>query len=169
MGNLFGVLSAICAIANNRVIGLNGSVPWHLPADLRLFRELTWAKPVLMGRTTFESLPHPLPGRENLVLSRQADYAPEGCRVFASLEAALEYTRDVPEVMVIGGASLYAKVLPMVSRQYLSLVDYTCAGDAYYPLFDPNQWELCQIKLHRKQLPHSPYLWRSLILERKAR
>ncbi len=135
------MLSLIWAMADNRVIGIENRLPWKLPADMKWFRAQTMGKPIVMGRLTFESFgAKPLPERRNLIVSRSTDYRAEGTEVFGSLEAALAATES-EEVMVIGGASLYAQALPHADRLYMTLVHAKVAGDASFPEFDMSQWQ----------------------------
>ena len=113
----------IAAMAHNRVIGKDNDMPWHLPADLQHFKKVTLGKPVLMGRKTFESIGRPLPGRRNIVISRNSDYNKEGIEVVGSVEAALELVKDSDEVMVIGGGHIYELFLPFAERLYLTFID----------------------------------------------
>ncbi len=136
-------LTLIAAVARDRVIGINNTLPWHLPEDLKHFREITRGHPVIMGRKTWESLPEafrPLPGRLNVVISRQADYAAPGAQVVSSLEAALELAHDLPEIFVIGGEQLYALALPQADRLLLTEVEMDVAGDAWFPEFSRETW-----------------------------
>lgn len=134
-------VSLIWAMADNRVIGIDNRLPWKLPADMQWFRKQTMGKPIVMGRLTFESFgARPLPGRRNLIVSRNPDYRAEGAEVFESLEAALAAAGDSEEVMVIGGASLYAQALPHADRLYMTLVHAEVEGDAHFPDVDLTQW-----------------------------
>lgn len=134
-------VTLIAAMARNRVIGRDNALPWRLPEDLRRFRTLTQGKPVLMGRRTFESIGRPLPGRENLVLTREPTFRPHGARVFPSLDAALEWCGDA-EVMVIGGADVYAQTMGLASCMHLTLVDAEVQGDTFFPRYDEAGWEV---------------------------
>ena len=127
------LLSLIAAMANDRVIGLNNQMPWHMPADLAHFKQVTLGKPVVMGRKTFDSIGRLLPGRRNVVISRQVK--PDGFAAdwVNSLDDALALLSAEPEVMVIGGAELYRQTLPMADRLYLSEFALEVAGDAYFP------------------------------------
>lgn len=129
-------VSVIAALAKNRVIGIENRLPWRLPEDLAHFRALTLGHPVLMGRKTFESLGRPLPGRSNVVITRNRDYRPEGCLVAESIPAALALCRDSDEVFFIGGAQLYAQAIPLADRLYLTEVDIDAQGDAWFPDYD---------------------------------
>ena len=133
-------IALIVAMGNNRVIGVDNRMPWHLSADLKRFRRITWGKPILMGRRTHESIGKPLPGRENIVLTTDADYRTEGCKVVHSPAEALQITRDAPEVMVIGGAALYRSFLPLAHRLYLTLIHQDFPGDTFFPDIDWTQW-----------------------------
>ncbi|MDZ5604912.1 dihydrofolate reductase [Pseudomonas sp. RP23018S] len=142
-------LSLIAALAENRVIGIDNSMPWHLPGDFKYFKATTLGKPIIMGRKTWDSLGRPLPGRLNLVVSRQTGLQLDGAEVFASLQHAQQraeqWAREqgVDEVMLIGGAQLYAQALEqaLVSRMYLTRVELSPAGDAWFPVFDEGQWQ----------------------------
>ncbi len=134
-----GTVAIVVAMDEGRLIGVANRLPWRLPADLRHFRRLTWGRPVVMGRRTFESIGRPLPGRRNLVVSRQAGYAPQGVEVAPSLEAALERAGG-GEVMVIGGMSLYRQALPLARRIYLTEVHARFRGDAHFPELDLGAW-----------------------------
>ncbi len=135
------MLSLVLAVARNGVIGCDNALPWRLPADLARFKRLTLGKPVVMGRKTWESLRiRPLPGRINIVLTRQPDYLAEGARIAASLGAAIEAAGFAPDVMVIGGAEIYRQALPLASRVYLTRVEAEPAGDAFFPALDPAEW-----------------------------
>jgi dihydrofolate reductase len=132
-------LTLVAAVAENGVIGSNGALPWRLPADLAHFRRLTLGKTILMGRRTFESLGKPLDGRDNWVLSRDATFRPAGVRVFANLEQALA-AKGSGELVVIGGAELYRRTLPLAARLELTLVHAQAEGDTWFPPLDPQQW-----------------------------
>ena len=135
-------LSLIWAMADNRVIGIDNRLPWKLPADMKWFRENTLGKPIIMGRLTFESFgAKPLPGRRNIIVSRNPNYTADGIETFNSLEAALEATSDADEVMLIGGMSLYQQALPLADRLYMTLVHADVKGDAWFPEFDLQQWQ----------------------------
>lgn len=145
-------VSLIAAMAENRVIGINNQLPWHLPADLGWFKKNTLNKPVVMGRKTWESLPfRPLPGRVNIIVSRDANYQPvnnknepvPGAVLVASVDDAIELAKekDFSELMFIGGAMLYEQVLPCVDCLYLTLVQGEFNGDAWFPEVDMTQWQ----------------------------
>ena len=133
-------LSLIAALSANRVIGAEQRLPWRLPADLRRFKALTWGKPVLMGRKTHESIGRALPGRPNIVLSANPGYRAAGCAVAHSLDEALALAGAAEELMVIGGASLYASLLPKADRLYLTLIEREFDGDTCFPEYAPGEW-----------------------------
>ena len=135
-------LSIVVAVAANNVIGVDGGLPWHLPEDLRRFRQLTMGKPIVMGRLTHESIGRALPGRRNVILSRQDDFLADGCDVVASIEEALELLRDEEEVMIIGGGNIYEQFLPMAQTIYLTRVDADLQGDTFFPELCAEDWEL---------------------------
>ncbi|MFP5344679.1 MAG: type 3 dihydrofolate reductase [Gammaproteobacteria bacterium] len=133
-------ISLIAAMDENRVIGRNNALPWRLPADMRHFREVTMGKPLLMGRKTFESIGKPLPGRRNIILTRDTDYHAPGCEVAHTIEAALAAAADSEELMVLGGADLFAQLLPRAARLYLTEIHACFSGDAWFPAFDTGEW-----------------------------
>ena len=130
------ILSIIVAMAKNRVIGKDKDMPWHLPADLKHFKEVTLGKPIIMGRKTYESIGRPLPGRVNIVMSRDKNYTPEGCETVNSLEEALELVKDVQEVMIIGGGFLYEQTISYANKLYLTFIDLEVDGDIKFPEFE---------------------------------
>jgi len=135
-------LTLIAAVARNGVIGQDNRLPWHLPADLKHFKTLTTGHAVIMGRNTWESLPEkfrPLPGRQNIVVTRNEAYRAEGAVVVTSLPAALTAAQS-DEAFVIGGAELYAAALPLADRLQLTEIDADYEGDTWFPPRDPNQW-----------------------------
>lgn len=161
------IISSVCALARGRVIGAGGKIPWHLPDDLRYFKALTMGKPVLMGRSTFLSLGRPLPGRDNLVLSRDPLFKPSGAEAIADIAQVL--SRDYPELMVIGGGMVYKALMPYLDRQYLTLVHEDFAGDAFYPEIDPQEWRIAYHERHERDDAGSPYAWTQLVLERNSK
>ena len=138
-------LVLVAAVADNGVIGDGGDIPWSIPEDMRHFRRVTDGHPVVMGRLTFESIGRPLPRRTNIVITRNPGWTAEGVTVVGSLEAALEAAqegaREGGEVMVIGGAQVYAAALPLAHAQVLTEVHATPPGDTHYPPFDRAEWE----------------------------
>ena len=132
----------VAAVAANRVIGAGGTMPWHLPADLERFKRLTMTKPILMGRRTWESIGKALPGRLNLVLTRDAAWRGPGAMRVASLDAALRVASDIEakELFVIGGASVYGEALPLARRIYLTRISTSPPGDTLFPALAPGEW-----------------------------
>ena len=128
-------------MAENRVIGRDGGLPWRLPADLARFRALTMGKPIIMGRRTHESIGRVLDGRHNIVLSRHRGFQVPGCTVAPSLEAALEAASSTAEIAVIGGASIFAEALPLATRMYLTLVHASIDGDVRFPEIESGAWK----------------------------
>jgi dihydrofolate reductase len=134
------MISFIFAMDENQLIGRGNELPWHLPADLQHFKRVTMGRPVIMGRKTFESIGRPLPGRKNVILTRQQDYSADGCDVIHSIEELASY--GVDELFVIGGAQLFAKLLPMARRMYVTRIGHAFEGDAYFPEIDWSNWQL---------------------------
>ena len=134
------MLSIIVAIGPNNVIGKRGALPWHLPEDLKHFKKLTMGHPIIMGRKTYESIGRPLPGRVNVVITRQEGFAAPGCEVFGSLEGALaKYQSQDP--FVIGGAEIYRASLPLADRLYITEVKISTDGDVFFPDFNRGAWK----------------------------
>lgn len=127
------IISIIAAMAENRVIGRGGAIPWDIPDDRRRFRDLTMGHPVIMGRKTFESIGRPLAGRMNIILTRQPEYRKEDCRVVHSLADALASSAGADEVFICGGEEPYRLALPLADRIYLTVIHEFCAGDAFFP------------------------------------
>ena len=143
-------LAIIVAAASNGVIGTNNQLPWHLPQDLKYFKSVTLGKPVIMGRKTYESIGRPLPGRKNIVVTRNAEWQVDGVLSVNSLERALVEARkaldnsesSATEAMIIGGAEIYRSALPQVDRVYLTRVDVAVEGDAFFPALPEVEWQL---------------------------
>lgn len=127
-------------MAANRTIGVNKEIPWHLSADLKKFKKITMGHPIIMGRKTFESIGRPLPGRKNIIISRNPAYQQEGCEVFNSLDQAIANCSNEDEVFVIGGATLYESILERSDRLYVTEIKKSFAGDTWFPTFDEKQW-----------------------------
>jgi dihydrofolate reductase len=134
------MISLIVALSDNRVIGVKGQLPWHLPNDLKFFKQTTLGKPVIMGRKTLESIGRPLPGRTNIVLSRDPGYHREGVTVVRSLDEALSLEPQAAEHIVAGGGDIFRQALPRADRLYLTVVHTRLDGDTYFPEFDREQW-----------------------------
>jgi dihydrofolate reductase len=147
------MISLIVAVSRNGVIGRDGGLPWHVSSDLKRFKAMTMGKPVIMGRKTWESLPKkPLPGRRNIVITRQADYAAPGADVVESAAAALELCSEAPEVAVIGGGEIYRMFWDQADRLYLTEIDVEVEGDTRLPFVDPAHW----IEIARDVHPKAP-------------
>jgi dihydrofolate reductase len=148
------IVSLIVAMADNRVIGRNNELPWHLPEDLKYFKRVTMGKPVVMGRKTFESIGKPLPGRDNIVITRNSTYQAEGIYVVHTIEEAIALCEQLSqengndELMVIGGAEIYTQSLPHANRLYLTRVHADVDGDAWFPEFDENEWQEISAERH---------------------
>jgi dihydrofolate reductase len=159
-------ISAIIAMSENAVIGKNNQLPWHLPADLCHFKNITLGKPILMGRKTFESIGKVLPGRCNVIITRDENFSVPGCVIANSIETALAAVSYANEVFVIGGAALLQQMLPMVSRLYLTIIHHEFDGDVYFPEINLSEWQ----EVERED--HSPdevnkYSYSFIVLEKK--
>jgi dihydrofolate reductase len=163
-------VALVVAMSDNGVIGRDGRLPWHLPDDLKYFKLVTYGKPVLMGRRTFESIGKPLPGRRNLVLSRSvAASAPgsaAGVEYVGSVDEALALAALAAELCVIGGAGVYALTLPLATRIYLTRVQTVLAGDVYFPLRDFSGWRESESVSHAADERHA-YAMNFVTLERR--
>lgn len=133
-------ISLIAAMGRNREIGLDGHMPWHLPAELQHFKQTTMDKAILMGRKTWQAIGRPLPGRQNIVITRNPQFEAGGADVCTSLEAALEVS-DSEEIMVIGGGQLYLLALPLAQRMVLTLIDIAPTADTWFPEWDEQDWQ----------------------------
>lgn len=142
------MISIIVAVSRNNVIGREGRLPWKLSDDLRHFKATTLGKPIIMGRKTWESIGKPLPGRQNIVITRQRGFVAKGCDVAASVEAAIALASEAEELMVIGGTQIYEMFLPRAERLYVTRVHAVVEGDAFFPSIDENQWKLLTDELH---------------------
>jgi dihydrofolate reductase len=149
----------------NRIIGLNYTLPWRLPADLKYFKAITMGKPIVMGRKTHDSIGRALPGRENVVLSREAGYQAQGCTVLGSLEEVYQRFAGTDEIMIMGGADLYAQTLGKAKRIYLTEVHAEVKGDTYLPEFDREAWEEIQRQDFKKD-EKNQFDYSFVILER---
>lgn len=144
-------LSLIVAIAKNRVIGVNNTLPWHLPEDLKRFRALTTGHHIIMGRKTYDSLGRLLPGRTTVIVTRNPDYKVEGAIVVNSLEAAIAACGDDNEAFLIGGAELYKDGLKLANKLYITEIDAEYEGDAFFPEFEINEWKAGERETHRAE------------------
>ncbi len=160
-------VTLVVAMTPAGVIGRDNALPWHLPDDLRRFKALTMGKPIVMGRRTFESIGRPLPGRRNIVLSRCAAQLPEGLILARDWPAALAAAGDAPEIMVIGGAEIYALALPWARRVHQTVVDADVDGDARFPPLDEREWREVERSEHAADERHA-HAMTYRILERVA-
>lgn len=160
-------IALITAMDGNRLIGRNNQLPWRLPADLKHFRQVTFGKPVIMGRSTFESIGAPLDGRRNIVLTRDKTFSAEGCYVVHSLAAAFDAATPAPEVMIIGGSQIYAQFLPLADRLYVTRIEgQTFEGDAWFPQIDEQVWRVSDQQSHLAD-EKNPYAYTFLIYQRR--
>lgn len=134
-------LSIIVAMAHNRVIGADNDMPWHLPADLKYFKKTTLGKPIIMGRKTFDSIGRPLPGRQNVVVTRNEAWSHAGVDVAPSLDAALTMVGEAEEIMITGGAQIFAMAIDTVEKLYITEIDLDVEGDTFFPEFDQTDWK----------------------------
>ena len=160
------IISIIAAMDRNHLIGNKNQLPWHLPADFAHFKSTTMGKPIIMGRKTFESIGKPLPGRVNIVLSRNPEMRYEGAVCVSDFEEALAAVPDAQEIMIIGGSTIYEMLLPQATRMYLTYVDAAFDGDAWFPDFDENQW-LETESVARQSDDKNAYNCRFVTLEKK--
>lgn len=167
------IISLLVAMSRNRVIGRDNALPWHLPEDLKFFKRVTMGKPVVMGRTTYDSIGKPLVDRDNIVITRNPDFEADGVHIVNSVEEALALSVQLaapeqdPEIMVIGGGQIFDQTLPIAHRIYLTQINADIEGDVYFPAFSREQW----IEVARENMPateKNPFTWSFLILERES-
>ena len=148
-------LNLIVARARNGVIGASGTIPWRVPGEMAYFKQVTLGHPIVMGRKTWESLPRkPLPGRRNLVVTRDRNYVAEGAEVATSLDEALARCAEAQDVFVIGGAELFTLALPRVTRAFVTEIDLEVDGDVHFPALDPAQWREVSRRRGATEPPH---------------
>ncbi len=152
-------IALIVATDQQGLIGKDNDLPWHLSADLQYFKKVTMGKPLIMGRNTHESIGRALPGRQNIIVTKNRSYKAEGCSVVHSTEAALSLVKDAQEVMVMGGASLYTQLLPQADKLYLTLVHADLEGDTWFPQWYSEQWQKISCEDHpaddKNEYPYS--------------
>jgi dihydrofolate reductase len=161
-------ISLIVAMAANRAIGLNNKMPWHLSADLKKFKQITMGSPILMGRKTYESIGRPLPGRRNIIISRNADYQQDGCLIFSNLEKAIASCQQYDELFIIGGAKLYESTLPVADKLYLTEINKEFEADTFFPVINRDEWR----EIAREDISDDPsvdFLYSFITLERVQR
>ena len=157
----------IAAMADDRVIGINNSLPWKLPNDMKWFRQNTLGKPIVMGRKTFESFgAKPLPGRTNIIITRDKNYTADECIIVHSIDEAIQAAGDVEEIMIIGGASFYEQMLPKADRLYITFVHTKVEGDAWFPEWNQNEWQQVE-RIDHEADEKNPHAHSFVILQRK--
>lgn len=161
------ILSAVVAITKNGVIGKEGGLPWYLPADLRHFKEITMGHPIIMGRKTYESIGKALPGRQNIIITRNSTFHADGCNVVGSLDEALELVKGEDEAFVIGGQSIFEIAIPKLNRIYLTKIGANIDGDKYF-IYNPADWQETAQEKHAKD-DRNHYVYEFLTLERKRK
>ena len=161
------MIAIIVAAAENNVIGKDNGLIWHLPADLRHFKQITMGHPMLMGRKTYESIGKPLPGRTSIIITTQEDYTAEGCLVTHTLEEAIEQAQQLDEeICIVGGAEIYKQALPLVDTIYLTRVHHTFEGEVYFPELNEAEWETLEQEHHEPD-EKNKYNYSFVTLKRK--
>lgn len=160
------LISMIAAMANERVIGRNNQMPWHLPADLKHFKAMTLGKPVLMGRKTYESIGRPLPQRTNYVLTRDKSWSAPGVIVIHDFEQAILAEQDTEELVIMGGGELYRRFLSRANRLYLTFIDLETEGDTFFPDYQEELWERSSVETHIAD-ERNPHNYTFVQLERR--
>jgi len=159
------MISFIVAAAENNVIGKDNQLPWHLPNDMKYFKNQTWGMTVIMGRKSLESLGKPLQGRKNIVVTRNKDWKREGAEVAHSIDEAIELAKKTGanEIFIIGGAEIFKAAMPVADRIYLTRIHHKFEGDAYFPEVEESQWQLVQSRFcnadDKNQYPHTFQVW----------
>ena len=159
------IISLLVAADENNVIGKDNQLPWHLPNDLKYFKNLTWGMPIVMGRKTYQSIGKPLPGRKNIVLTHQADWQAEGVNMVHSIEEAKEVAAksDCKEMFIIGGAEVFKTVFPTADRLYLTRIHHSFEGDVFLPDWDRGNWHLKSERFcapdEKNNYPHTFQVW----------
>ncbi|KAA6451756.1 dihydrofolate reductase [Bacillus swezeyi] len=162
------MISFITAMDRNRLIGKNNDLPWHLPQDLKYFKEVTNGHAVIMGRKTFESIGRPLPNRKNIVVTTDKGLDIPGCEVLHSAEEAVQYAKNRDEeCFVIGGSKLYTDLLPFADKLYVTRIDETFEGDRYFPAFGEDEWDVVSRQKGIKD-DKNPYDYEFLVYQRKG-
>ena len=161
------ILSLIVAMDCNRLIGRENGLPWHLSDDLKRFKAITMGKPIIMGRGTFESIGRPLPGRRNIVVSRNPDFSAAGCECAGDLSQAVSLASNADEAIIIGGAQIYRQALPLVQRMYLTVIDHAFTGDAWFPEYNQSDWELKVLETHQFNNGEPGFSYRFIEAQRK--
>lgn len=161
------MISFVVAMDNNRVIGKDNDLPWHLPEDLKFFKRVTMGHPIVMGRKTHESIGRVLPGRENIIVTRDKYYLSDGCTVLHSINEVKDLARENgEEIFVIGGAEIFKELFTMADRLYITHIDEEFEGDTYFPLFSENDWELVSNERGIKD-EKNPYIYSFKVYDKK--
>ncbi|WP_075982026.1 dihydrofolate reductase [Bacillus massilinigeriensis] len=161
------MISLLWAMDENRVIGKNNELPWHLPEDLKYFKRVTMGHPIIMGRKTYESIGRPLPGRENIIMTRNQDYKMDGCQIMSSVDELLRFNKaQNDEVFVIGGAEIFKEVLPFADRLYLTQIHEAFPGDTFFPEIKMDEWKLISSEKGIKN-EKNPFDYEFLVYEKK--
>jgi len=158
------VISLIAAMTPDRVIGRNNQLPWHMPADLQHFKNLTSHKTILMGRKTYQSIGRPLPNRRNIIITRDTNFAAPGCEIFHSIDEALTALKDEAEVCIIGGSEIYLQTLARADFLYLTFIHATIDGDTYFPEWNKNEWQEISREEHSSD-ERNPYSYSFITLQ----
>ena len=158
-------IAMIAAMAKNRVIGNDNKMPWHLPADLGHFKKTTLHKPVIMGRKTYQSIGFPLPGRKNIIVSRQVDFQPQGVSVVSDLRQAIHAAGEVEELIIMGGATIYQQMLQRADRLYLTFIELEIEGDTFFPDYEQFNWQETYRQSHLAN-DKNPYNYVFITLDR---
>ncbi len=159
------IISLLLAADENGVIGKNNQLPWHLPNDLKYFKNLTWGMAILMGRKTYESIGKPLPGRRNIVITRQRDFAVQGIDIVHSIEEAetIATNADIKEIFIIGGAEIFNSILPRAGKVYLTRIHHQFDGDVFFAELNNNEWQLVSEKYcepdEKNKYAHTFQVW----------
>mgnify|MGYP006291039009 CR=1 FL=1 len=156
------IISLIAAMDRNRTIGHAGTLPWHLPADLRWFKHLTMGHSLLMGRRTLEAIGQPLPGRRTIVLSHNPDYQAPGCTVVTDIAAAIAAAEPAEQLFICGGGEIYLQTLDLAERIYLTELDIEVTGDTFFPEFDESEFEIVS-----QEQGSGPFKYRFSVFQRK--
>jgi len=158
------MISLIVAHDENHVIGYENSMPWHLPGDLQYFKEKTMGKPMIMGRKTFESIGRPLPGRRNIVVTRDDNYHADGIETVTSIEQALAIAGDVPEIMIIGGEQIFRQSMAIADRIYITKINHSFQGDTFFPHYED---DFVLVSSQEQEKAPEGYTYQYQIFERK--
>jgi len=158
-------ISLIAAVSRNWVIGYDNRLAWHIPGELKYFKKITWGKPVIMGRKTYQSIGSPLPGRDNLILTRQHWLRIPGVQIFHDIASILEYLPADEECMVIGGTDIYERFMPLANRMYITWIEHDFKGSSFFPVWPTDEWQEITRQTHQPTI-NNPYLFSYCIFER---